>query len=72
MKKISIIVSIASALLLVLVSLPTIAKEQAIFNEEQENTEDAKWYPGFLIVQLMKGAIALVLILLILLDIIEP
>lgn len=30
------------------------------------------WFPGFLIVQLIKGIIALIIILLILFDIIEP
>ncbi len=34
--------------------------------------EQSSWYPGFLIVQLLKGIMAFFMILLILFDIIEP
>ena len=37
-----------------------------------EEKEESKWFPGFMIVQLIKGAIALVLVLLVLFDLIEP
>jgi len=39
---------------------------------EDFSQEDPTWYPGFLIVQLVKGILAFVVILLILFDIIEP
>ena len=81
-KKISIILCIAAALILTLASFPTTAEQINIKEakekissellEKIEESKDAKWYPGFIIVQLIKGAIALVIILLILLDIIEP
>lgn len=40
---------------------------RTLFSEEHPS-----WYPGFLIVQIIKGVIAFILIILILLDIIEP
>jgi len=36
------------------------------------NLEQPLWYPGFLIVQLIKGVLAFIIVLLILFDIIEP
>lgn len=37
-----------------------------------DNDDLPTWYPGWLIVQILKGIIALILTLLILLDLIEP
>jgi len=39
---------------------------------DQYNQSEPVWFPGFLIVQLIKGIIAFILIILILLDVIEP
>ena len=87
MKKSLVIFSIASVLLLVFASLPSTAKVQRptfessllskYLDEEtieqiKENSEEPKWYPGWFIVQLLKGAAALILVLLILLDLVEP
>ena len=43
-----------------------------IIEELNENDSENKWYPGFLIVQLIKGIAAFILVILILLDIIDP
>ncbi|MFO8077807.1 MAG: hypothetical protein R6U21_04120 [Thermoplasmatota archaeon] len=39
---------------------------------DTDDLQEPLWYPGFLIVQLIKGVMAFFIILLILLDIIEP
>ncbi len=41
-------------------------------NRIMDEKEESKWFPGFIIVQLIKGAIALVVVLLVILDLIEP
>ena len=51
---------------------PLKQKTGLTIEDAKEKISGAKWYPGFLIVQLIKGCVALILILLILLDIIEP
>lgn len=52
----------------------SLLKEKTDFNDEEIGNivSKAKWYPGFLIVQLVKGVLALIIVLLILFDIIEP
>ena len=87
MRKSIIIFSITSVFLLVFASLPSTAKMQKTeiknsilskyLDEETiekitENSEEPKWYPGWFIVQLLKGAAALILVLLILLNLVEP
>jgi len=41
-------------------------------DELEEKTSESQWFPGFLLVQIVKGIAALILILLILFDIIDP
>ena len=87
MNKSTIIISIFSVFLLVFASFPYSAKVQKIdtkkrllsnyFDKETlekstEKSEKTNWFPGWFIVQLLKGCIAFILILLILLDLIEP
>ncbi len=38
----------------------------------KEKNTNTKWFPGFMLVQLVKGVLAFFLVLLILLDIVEP
>ena len=69
MRKIGIMLCIILAMILVIASFPTVSANQKGKTEERI---EAKWYPGFILVQIVKGIIALTLIILILLDIIEP
>jgi len=48
--------------------------ESSIFNSYNLEIDEhiSLWYPGFLLVQLVKGVMAFIIVLLILLDIIEP
>lgn len=45
----------------------TLNKYTTLFSQE-----DSSWYPGFLIVQLIRGVLAFFVVILILLDLIEP
>lgn len=50
---------------------PTQIKLDLLESIKEKNTNE-KWFPGFMLVQLVKGVLAFFLVLLILLDIIEP
>ena len=83
MKNKLIMISISAAFLLVLASFPSSTATKNIVDEryrnklelleslKEQNTNE-KWFPGFLIVQLIKGVIAFVLMLMILLDLAVP
>jgi len=47
-------------------------QKQSLKSFPQALTNATDWYPGFLIVQLIKGVVAFILVLLILFDLIEP
>ncbi len=47
-------------------------QKQSLASFPEFLSDISDWYPGFLIVQLIKGVVALILVLLILLDLIEP
>ncbi len=47
-------------------------QKQSLASFPQFLNDATDWYPGFLIVQLIKGVAAFILVLLILLDLIEP
>ena len=46
--------------------------DKEINQVDRDNQKQPLWFPGFLIVQIIKGIIAFILIILILLDVIEP
>lgn len=52
--------------------LKNLISQSGIELNQFNNQEKPLWFPGFLIVQLIKGIIAFILIILILLDVIEP
>ncbi len=85
MKKTLILISMGAAFLLVLATFPSVVASQNIKYEKINNEDESKiletakeentktkWFPGFILVQLLKGVFALILTLLILLDLAEP
>jgi len=78
--KTGIILTLGAALILILASCSSVVGTNEKNNEKideilesfEENKLNSKWFPGFFIVQLIKGIMALILTILILLDMIEP
>ena len=78
MKKITMVSFFFSAILILSIFTSVSASKciKEDLNEKLEaltkKNKESDWFPGFFIFQLIKGAIALVIILLILFDIIDP
>ncbi len=82
MKKKLIILSITTAFLLLITQFSTVTATKEILDEKEIKTKildyikekdtNTKWYPGFMIVQLIKGVLGFIVVLMILLDLAEP
>ncbi len=78
MKK-TILIAILFSMILIISTFPNVSASQykreeieKKIDEITKENKESKWFPGFIIFQLIKGAVALVLVLLILFDLIEP
>ena len=84
MKNIFVLISLSAAIFLVIASFPSslatnenIDKKLGgnkldILEQIKDEKHNTKWFPGFILVQLLKGIIGFVVILMVLLDLAEP
>ena len=84
MKNIFVMISLSAAIFLVIASFPSslatnenIDKKLGgnnldILEQIKDEKHNTKWFPGFILVQLLKGIIGFVVILMVLLDLAEP